>query len=231
MSAQLTGGAFDGHVDLARRHLEAFGHLLEVVDQRFHGLTHDVLDVLVRVALAIGAHRQIARPFEVGILYPEGLALAFDQLVAHLLEDAQRLHHLVAADLEASIGIAAGLGADIEVVVVVAQIRLGLAQIPGVAGRPQHRAGHAEHHAGAQIQHADVLSAGLEDRVVEHEQRDLGDVDPQLLDQLVQQVDAVVRHVVLDAARPDVGVVHAQTGQRLGELEDAFPLAQADLLR
>jgi len=52
-----------------------------------------------------------------------------------------------------------------------------------------------------------------------------------LLDQLVQQVDAVVGQVVLHAAGADVRVVHAQAGQRLGELEDALPLTKTHLLR
>ena len=48
--------------DLTGRNPEALGHDLEVVDQRFHGVTHDFADVSCRVALTIGANRQLRGP-------------------------------------------------------------------------------------------------------------------------------------------------------------------------
>ena len=55
-------GRLDRHVGLARRHPEALGDQLEVVDQRLHRLAHDVLDVLVGVAHAVAADGQLRRP-------------------------------------------------------------------------------------------------------------------------------------------------------------------------
>ena len=54
--------------------------------------------------------------------------------VGGLLDDLQRLPHLVEPDPEAAVGVAGVPGLDVEVVVLVAGVGLGLAQVPGVAG-------------------------------------------------------------------------------------------------
>src|SRR3712207_7325192 len=46
-----------------------------------------------------------------------------------------------------AVGVAGVPGDDVEVVVLVAAVGLGLAQVPGVAGGAQHRAGDAERQA------------------------------------------------------------------------------------
>ena len=58
----------DRHVGLAGRHPEALGHQLEVVDERLHGLAHDVRDVLGRRAQAVRAERQPGGPADLGVL-------------------------------------------------------------------------------------------------------------------------------------------------------------------
>ena len=40
IDAELALGRLDRGIDLARRHVEAFGEQLEVMDQRFHRLLH-----------------------------------------------------------------------------------------------------------------------------------------------------------------------------------------------
>ena len=53
-----------------------------------------------------------------------------------------------------------------------------------------------------------ALRTGLEDRIVEHETGDLGDVLANLPEPFVQQIDAIGGQVVLHPAGPNVGIVH-----------------------
>ena len=50
----------------------------------------------------------------------------------------------------------------------------------------------------------------------------------QLGDDLADHVDGAVRHVLGHPAGADVGVVHAQAGDRLEHAQDALALAEAD---
>jgi DNA-binding SARP family transcriptional activator/tetratricopeptide (TPR) repeat protein/Mrp family chromosome partitioning ATPase len=55
VSAELTARRLNRHVRLAGRNPESLGHKLEVVDERFHRLAHDVRDVVGGGADAVGS--------------------------------------------------------------------------------------------------------------------------------------------------------------------------------
>ena len=55
VAAELAAGSLNGLVHLASRHPEALGDNLEVMDESFHRLAHDMANVLIRIALTVGA--------------------------------------------------------------------------------------------------------------------------------------------------------------------------------
>ena len=151
VAAELALGRLDRRVGLARRHPEALGDQLEVVDQRLHRGAHDLADVVEAVAQAVAADGQLRRPGDLLVLDHDRLALGALQPVERLLDDLQRLVHLVDADAQPVVGVAAGAGDDLEVVGLVAAVRRRLAQVVRQAGRAQHRAGHAQRHAAGEV--------------------------------------------------------------------------------
>jgi hypothetical protein len=111
-------------------------------------------------------------------------ALGALEPVEGLLDDLQRLVHLVDADADAVVGVAARAGDDVEVVGLVAAVGLGLAQVVRQAGRAQHRAGDAERHTAGQVEVADTDHAALEQRVLVEQQLELVQALAQLADDL-----------------------------------------------
>ncbi len=155
-------------------------------------------------------------------------ALEAGQPVGGLLDDLQRLAHLGQADPEPAVGVAGVPGLDVEVVVLVAAVGLGLAQVPGVAGAPQDRSREPEREAAGEVEVADALEAGLEDRVGVAEGGVLGQALLHQGDEVTDLVERTRGEVLGDAARADVGVVHPQPGDQLEEVEHELPLPEAD---
>src|SRR5262249_50383588 len=160
--AELAAGGFDGDVDLPGGHPDAFGDDFEVVDQRLHRGAHDAGDVGGRVAQPVGAQLQVGGPGDLLVVDHDR---ARSQSLQALRGDLDRLVHLLDPDHIASVGVGAGVGDHVEVVVLIAAVGLGLAQVVGKSGGAQDRAGDAQRDAAGQIQVADVLGAGLPDRV------------------------------------------------------------------
>ena len=152
--AELAAGRLDRHVHLAGRDPEALGDQLEVVDQGLHRLAHDVPDVVEGVAHAVGAQRQLRGPGDLAVLDHDRAGL---EPVERLLDELQRLVHLGHADQVAAPGVGGVGGRHLEVVGLVAEVGLDLAQVPGQAGGPQDRAGDAEREAAGDVEVADVL--------------------------------------------------------------------------
>ena len=190
VGAELAAGRLDRHVGLAGRDPEALGDQLEVVDQGLHRLAHDVADVVEAVAHAVAADRELAGPGDLLVGDHDRGALEPGQPVGGLLDDLERLPHLVEPDPEATVGVAGVPGLHLEVVVLVAGVGLGLAQVPGVAGGAEQRAGEPERQAALEVEVADVLEAGLEDRVGVAERGVLGQA---LLHQRDEVADLVER--------------------------------------
>ena len=139
-TADLAARGLDRRVDLARRHPEALGHELEVVNQRLHR----------------GGQLVAGRQRDLAIVGGPG---ALGEAVERLLHDSQRLAHLVEADLVAVVVVAHTANGDVEVEVLVARVGHRLAQVPGVAGGAQQRPRHAELERTLLGDHARVLQS------------------------------------------------------------------------
>ena len=198
------------------------------MDQRLHRGAHDLADVVEAVALAVTADGQLGRPGDLLVLDHDGLALGALQPVEGLLDDLERLVHLVDADAQPVVGVAAGARDDVELVGLVAAVGRRLAQVVRQAGGAQHRAGHAERHAAGEVHEPDADGAALEQGVLVEQQLELAEAAAQLGDDLAHHVDRAVRHVLGHAAGADVGVVHPQPGDRLEDAQDALALTEAD---
>src|SRR6187402_889687 len=145
--AEFALGAFGRDIDLARRHVKAFGVELEVVDQRFHRLLH---------LAALGRHD----------LAVEAGYLALGHFGEALLHDAHGLAHFLDANHEAIIAIALGTDRHLEIHAVIDVVRLRLADIPWNAGGADHRARETPGDRIVPRHEADIDVALLEDAVV-----------------------------------------------------------------
>jgi hypothetical protein len=195
-----------------------------VVDQGLHRGAHDVLDVVQGVAETVGAERELRRPGDLLVTDHHGTRL---QPVQALLDDVQRLVHLLQPYEVAAVGVGGVGGRDLEVVVLVAAVRLGLAQVVRQPGGAQHRARDAECHAAGQVEIADVDHAGLEGGVSGGELVVLLEVLAELLDRLAYGVHGARGQVLGEAAGADEGVVHAQAGDQLVQIENQLTIAEA----
>src|SRR5204862_6384886 len=113
----LTARRLDRRVHLAGRHTEALGDQLEVVNQRLHA----------------GGQLVAGRQGDLAVV---GYVGALGQAVERLLDDPERLAHLLHAHAVAVVVVAHGADRDVELEVVVRRVRRGLAQVPRLAGGP-----------------------------------------------------------------------------------------------
>ena len=224
MAAEFTARVLDADVGLTGRHLEALGDQLEVVDQRLHRTTHDLLDVVERVAHAVGADRQLCGPADLLVLHHHRAGLG--QLDHRLLHDLERLVHLGHPEQIPRVAVRIGRGRNLEVVLLVSAVRHGLSQIPRQAGGPQHRTGDAELHAGLERQNPDTLGAKFPDRLTAQQLVVLGQPRLHHLDEGVDLLDRVDRQFLGHAARPDERHVHPQTGEELHQVQAFLALPE-----
>ena len=100
MAAKLAPGRLDGCVRLSGRDPESLRYQLEVVNEGFHRLAHDVRDVVGRVADPVWAERQPGWPADLGIADHDGVVgrARSGEPVQALVDDAQRLVDLVHPD-------------------------------------------------------------------------------------------------------------------------------------
>ncbi len=224
MHAEFALGGLDGRVRLSRRDAEALGHQLEVVDQGLHGGAHDVLDVIQGVAQAVRSQGELGGPGDLLVGDHDRAGL---QPVQALLDDPERLAHLLQADQEPAVGVAGVGGGDVEVVRLVAAVGLRLAQVVRQAGGAQDRAGGAERHAAGEVEVADVLHAGLEDGVPGGELVVLREVLVHLLHELADLVHRAGGQVLGESAGADERVVHAQARDELVDVENEFTITES----
>ena len=128
IDAELALGRLDRGVDLARRHVEALGVELEMMDERLHRALH--LGALGRHDLVV-VDRDRPLPFRRA------------QLLQALLHDADGLAHLLHADQIAVVVVAVLADRNVEIELGIAFVGLRLAQIPGGARAAHHHAGEA----------------------------------------------------------------------------------------
>ncbi len=235
VDAELALRVLDRRVGLALGHVEAFGEELEVVDQLFHARLH-VEPRRRRHLVVVGDHR----------------AVVGAQPVDALLDDAVGLAHLFDAHQVAVVGVAVDADRNVEVHLVVDVVGLVLAQVPHDAGAAQHRAGEAEVQRALGRDDADADGALLPDAVVGQQRFVVVDALRETRDEVVDEVEQrtlavvvqgrdrlgvadlrglVLRHhvgqVAVDAARAEVGRVHARARGRLVHVEQVFALAEA----
>ena len=183
-----------------------------MVDQRFHRALH--LATLRRHHLAV---ERGDRPAAIGC----------QQLLATLLHDADRLAHLFHADAVAVVAVAVLADGDVEFHLLVALIGLALAQVPGGTGAAHHHARETPFPAGLEIDHADIDIALLEDAVVGQQPFQIvADLEERIAP-FGDVVDQRGRQVLVDAAGPDIGRVHARAAGPLVEDHQLLALLEA----
>ena len=200
IDAELALRRLDRRVNLAGRHVIALGVELEVMDERLHRALH--LAALRRHDLAvIGRDRAPCRS-------------ALVQLVDALLHDADRLAHLLHADEVAVVAVAVLADRNVEIHLGVALVGLRLAEVPGGAGAAHHHAGKAPLPGVVEADDADIDVALLEDAVAGEQPVDVVDDLQERVAERADVVDELLRQVLVHAARPEIGRMHAAARRR-----------------
>src|SRR5262249_41901654 len=156
IDAELTLGRLDRGINLALRHVIAFGIELEMMDQSFHRALH---------------HRAL-RWHHLVVLHRDRSKLG-GQSFATLLHDAYRLTHLLHADEIAVVAVALLADRNVEFELVVALVRLRLAQVPRRARAAHHDARKAMRPGFLLGYHANIDVALLEDTVFREQPLDV----------------------------------------------------------
>src|SRR6185437_9943820 len=212
IDAELALRRLDRRVNLAGRHVIAFGVELEVMDERFHRALH--LAARGRHDLVV-VDRHASLPFRRA------------QLLDALLHDLRRLAHLLHADEIAVVAVAVLADRDVEIHFGIAFVRLRLAQVPGRARAAHHHAGEAPVPGVGQRHHANVDVALLEDAVVGQQRIEIVDHLEERIAESPDVVDELRRQVLVHAARTEVVGVHARAGSALVEHHQLLALLEA----
>ena len=157
IDAKLTLGRLNCGIDFARRHMEALGIELEMVDERLHRGFH--LAALGRRDLAPCKH----------IALPLGRPQLFDRLV----NDFQAFAHFLHPAQVAIIAIPVLTNRDHEVELIVAFVGLGAPQIPSQARAAHHHTREAPIQDLLLRDHADIAVALLENPVLREKALDI----------------------------------------------------------
>ncbi len=184
-------GVFVAEVDLSWGGVDALGGDDEVVDEFLH--FHE--DVFLLREEAFGFR-------DVDGAVGEG----FDDLS----EDFVALSHFLETDEVAVVGIADGAEGDIEVVLLVAEVRVGFTDVVVDAGGAEVGAGEAEGDGAFFGDDADVLGTVEEDLVPREELIDFVELVGDVIEELVEFREEVGREVA-DLA-PDAGVAGGEAG-------------------
>ena len=142
-------------------------------------------------------------------------------MIAHRLLD---LGHAAAV---AVVVVADRADRDLEVEVVVARVRGGLAQVPRVAGRAQQRAGDAEAEQRLLVDGGDVAQPLQEDLVLVEQVGELVHARRHHVGELLDLRHEAGGDVLEDAADLEVARVHALAGGHLEQVEDLLAVAEA----
>ena len=118
-------------------------------------------------------------------------------------------------------------GGNLEVVLVVAAVRLDLAQVPWQARAAQDRSGDAEREAPVQREVADALEALAPDRLTGEELVVVRQPRAHHGDEVGDLLGPALGEVLREAAGADEGVVHAQAGEELEQVQHLLALSEA----
>ncbi len=191
-----------------------------MVDQRLHRLAHDVLDVLQAVAESVWAQGQLRRPGDLLVLDHHRAGF---QPVQRLPDEPDGLAHLLDPDDEAGPAVTVVMGRHLEVVVLIAEVGLGLAQVPRQAGRAQQRAGNTEGETALDVEVPDALEPALPDRLAGEQLAHAPDLTLLLVGPGADLVHGAVGQVLRDPPGPDEGMVHPQPGDELQDVHALLP--------
>ena len=195
IDAELALRSLDGGINLALGHMEALGVELEVMDERFHRPLH--VTALGRDDLAVrGIDR--ALPFRGA------------KLLEALLHDARGLPHLLHADAVAVVAVAVLADRDVELEFLVALVGLRLAQIPRRARPAHHDPREPPRPRLVERDDSDVNVALLEDPVVRQQAFEVVADLQERIAEVPYLVDELRREILVDAARPHIGRMHAR---------------------
>ena len=207
-AAQLSARPLDRVVGLARRHPEALGDQLEVVDQGLHRGGELVARRQHHLAI-VGDPRALGEPVE------------------RLLDDPHRLAHLLHPDAVAVVAVAHGADRDLKVEVRVGEDGIDLAQVPWLAGGAQQRPGDPQVQQSLARDDADVLGPSQEDLVAVQDRLVLVDPRGHLGAEgagLALEADG---DVLEDASDLEVAGVHPLPGRQLEQVEDPVAVPEA----
>ena len=179
-----------------------------MVDERFHRL----IDADAR------------RRGDLLVLHP---VITRRHLVENLFDDAHRLADLVEADRVAVVAVAVRADDDIEIDLVVGEVGLIAAKVPGVAGRSKDRTGGRQGECLIGVQRADALQAFTPDRLPGHEDVVLLEARRQQFKQRLDLTLPAIGKIGGDTTGADVVVVHPQARDLFEEAEDFFALTPA----
>src|SRR5215468_4388564 len=210
--AELALRCLDGGINLPGWHVVAFGVELEMMDQGLHRALH--ICALRRRDLVV---RNVHEPL------PFGRA----QLLDALAHDADRLAHLLHADAVTIVAITAAADRDIEIELCIALIGLRLAQVPGSARASHHHAGETPCPGIGETDDADVDIALLEDAVVSEQRfKVIADLEEGIAERR-DVVDQLIGQVLVYAADPEIGRMHAAARSALIKHHQLFALFEA----
>src|SRR6516164_1495952 len=132
-------------------------------------------------------------------------------LATHCFHDADRLAHLFHADAVAVVTIAVLADRDVEIELRIALVRLGLAQVPGGTATAHHHARETPSPGVGERNYADVHVALFEDAIVSEQTLDIVAHLQEWVAERLDIVDQFWRKVLMYAADPEIGRMHAAT--------------------
>ena len=206
--ADLAARRFDHLVDLAGGHAEAFGHDLEMIDQRFH------------LRLHLFARRQ-------NHLRRFSLPSAAGHSGECLFDDFAAFPQLFHAHAIPGPHIVAGHGGNAEVEFFVTGIGLALADVPGHSGGADHGAGDAHIQHGFQRHKANALGAANPDRVAVQQTFVLVHIFIETVDEFADGFVPAARRFQGESADAEITGHHPLAGEHLEDAEDVFAFAEA----
>src|ERR1700681_2372656 len=209
INAKLAFRRLDASVNFAGRNVEALGIKLEVMDQGLHRALH-LATARRNDLVVLERHRTVA--------------IRRAQLYNALFHDAHGLAHFFHADQIAVVTISVLAHRNIEIHLGVALVRLSLAQIPRRTGAADHHAGKSPFPGLLERNHPDVDVALLEDSVAGEQPVEIDDHAQKRIAPGLDVAYQFRRQVLVHAADPEIGRMHARAGRALVEYHQLFAL-------
>jgi len=151
---------------------------------------------------------------------------AIGQILERLVDDAQALAHLLQPDEIARVGVALGHHRHFEIVVLVAAVGPRLAVVERDAAGAQHRAGDTQAVALLRRDLADPACPPQPDRILRDHALILVDAGGEGFQHVLDPLDEARRHVLPEAARPDVRDGEPRAADELEDVHELLAFAE-----